>query len=79
MHKNFTLLAKHSLLDITEKTQIKTTKNEEENVESRETEDVGMLQVPTERCLKHPAKVVDMYCKTHDDVGCSVCFIPHYK
>ncbi|XP_053374114.1 uncharacterized protein LOC123532790 [Mercenaria mercenaria] len=29
--------------------------------------------VPTERCDKHNHKPVDMYCKNHDDVGCSTC------
>lgn len=29
--------------------------------------------VPTERCADHPAKIVDMYCETHDHVGCTSC------
>ncbi|XP_053388659.1 heat shock 70 kDa protein 12A-like, partial [Mercenaria mercenaria] len=29
--------------------------------------------VPTERCDKHSHKHIDMYCKYHDEVGCSTC------
>lgn len=29
--------------------------------------------VPTERCSDHPMKIVDMFCKTHDQVGCATC------
>lgn len=30
--------------------------------------------IPTKRCLKHETKIVDMYCKTHDELGCTTCF-----
>lgn len=30
--------------------------------------------MPTKRCSKHATKIVDMYCKTHDEVGCTTCF-----
>lgn len=28
---------------------------------------------PTERCAKHLAKIVNMFCKTHQQVGCATC------
>lgn len=31
--------------------------------------------IPTERCAEHPARLVDMYCKPHDQVGCDTCMI----
>lgn len=35
--------------------------------------------VPTERCDKHCFKPVDMYCKNHDDVGCSNCMTVKHR
>lgn len=32
-----------------------------------------VLQLPTQRCLDHQDKIVDMYCKTHHQVGCTTC------
>lgn len=29
--------------------------------------------VPTERCNEHTTKLIDMYCKNHDEVGCATC------
>lgn len=29
--------------------------------------------IPTERCLDHPTKIVDIYCETHKEVGCGTC------
>lgn len=29
--------------------------------------------VPTERCTHHPLKIIDMFCQTHDEVGCATC------
>lgn len=29
--------------------------------------------LPTERCTQHGLKVIDMFCKLHDDVGCHTC------
>lgn len=31
--------------------------------------------IPTERCLKHTTKLMDMYCDTHDKVGCGTCMV----
>lgn len=33
-----------------------------------------LLQIPTMRCPEHPAKILDMYCRTHHQVGCTTCF-----
>ncbi|XP_053397526.1 uncharacterized protein LOC128556416 isoform X2 [Mercenaria mercenaria] len=30
-------------------------------------------EVPTERCRIHTIKLLDMYCKDHDEVGCTTC------
>ncbi|XP_045194602.2 uncharacterized protein LOC123550238 [Mercenaria mercenaria] len=35
--------------------------------------------VPTERCDKHNHKHVDMYCKNHEDVGCSTCMATEHR
>lgn len=79
MHKNFTLLVHHSLIEITARSQIPASVEEKESTDIVGKDGYDVLQVPTERCSKHPAKVVDMYCRAHDIVGCSVCFAPHYK
>lgn len=85
MHGNFSLLANHSLLEINgvivknNNTNCEEEKNDSSSVTSQPLTDSPLLQLPTERCSKHPAKVIDMYCKTHDTVGCSVCFAPHYR
>lgn len=34
-----------------------------------------MPPLPTKRCSEHGTKVIDMFCKTHEKVGCSICFI----
>lgn len=39
----------------------------------------GLPSIPTERCTFHPAKIVDVYCKTHDQVGCAVCMTSTHK
>ncbi|XP_060572789.1 uncharacterized protein LOC132730791 [Ruditapes philippinarum] len=31
------------------------------------------ITLPTERCPIHSIKLVDMYCKDHDEVGCTTC------
>lgn len=30
-------------------------------------------EVPTQRCAKHGDKLVDVFCPTHDNVGCATC------
>lgn len=29
--------------------------------------------IPTERCPDHGTKLIDMYCETHSEVGCTLC------
>ncbi|KAL4216590.1 hypothetical protein ACF0H5_024313 [Mactra antiquata] len=45
---------------------------------SRATED-KMYAVPTEFCPHHPLKVIEMYCRSENVVGCSVCFNIEHK
>jgi tripartite motif-containing protein 2/3 len=33
----------------------------------------SLISLPTQRCSIHSIKLVDMYCKDHDDVGCTTC------
>lgn len=83
MHGNFSMLSTHSLLVISEIECDHRTPGDHAGDTTGApllaTPSTTLLQLPTERCTKHPAKVIDMYCKTHDVVGCSVCFYPHYK
>lgn len=49
-------------------------------VESKGNSDVDdvvkkLPSVPTERCVEHPLKIVDMLCQTHDTVGCATCMV----
>lgn len=69
MHGNFSVLSKHVMIDMRQLVS-----------EGRKKDFIQrVVQVPTERCSQHPAKVIDMYCEIHDIVGCSACFQPHYK
>lgn len=79
MHGNFTMMSMHSLLVISEIEGDHGTTGNTTGTPLLATHSTSLLQLPTERCTKHPTKVVDMFCKTHDVVGCSVCFSPHYK
>ncbi|XP_060572786.1 E3 ubiquitin/ISG15 ligase TRIM25-like isoform X2 [Ruditapes philippinarum] len=33
----------------------------------------SLISLPTQRCSIHSIKLVDMYCKDHDEVGCTTC------
>lgn len=35
--------------------------------------------IPTERCGDHPAKIVDMICETHKQVGCATCMATQHS
>ncbi|XP_060565083.1 uncharacterized protein LOC132724266 [Ruditapes philippinarum] len=40
----------------------------------------GILpETPTQRCEKHGFKPVDMYCQSHDNVGCSTCITVDHR
>lgn len=38
-----------------------------------------LLQIPTKRCPNHRTKIVDMYCKTHNEVACTTCMALHHN
>ncbi|XP_045197353.2 uncharacterized protein LOC123552035 isoform X2 [Mercenaria mercenaria] len=38
-----------------------------------------LLAVPTERCSVHTIKLLDMYCKDHDEVGCTTCMALNHR
>lgn len=59
IHTIIPAMDKHELLD---KRSFKSFRND------------GLLPCfPTQRCSIHPSKVVDMFCKDHDDVACATC------
>lgn len=35
--------------------------------------------IPTVRCVNHPSRLIDMYCKTHATVGCVTCIGEKHK
>ncbi|KAL4235251.1 hypothetical protein ACF0H5_006889 [Mactra antiquata] len=65
-HKLFPALRNHNLLDVSQGGQTG-------NQQSR------LPEFPTERCSLHKGKIVDMYCKEHDDVFCSTCIATSHK
>ncbi|KAH3729313.1 uncharacterized protein LOC127853956 [Dreissena polymorpha] len=67
MHGYFAALETHLLVSI------------EELRAARTPEAEGAPVLPIEYCPKHPTKLIDMYCRNHDVVACSLCFLPHYK
>ncbi|XP_060560228.1 uncharacterized protein LOC132720194 [Ruditapes philippinarum] len=36
-------------------------------------------EIPTQSCERHGFKAVDMYCQSHDNVGCSICMAVDHK
>ncbi|WAR06810.1 hypothetical protein MAR_016768 [Mya arenaria] len=71
MHGYFSALEQHTIVPILELSA-------REPGDACGTENV-VAAVPTERCPKHPEKVIDMFCSNHEVVACSLCFLPHYK
>ncbi|KAL4235240.1 hypothetical protein ACF0H5_006878 [Mactra antiquata] len=65
-HKLFPTLRNHNFLDASQGDQAG-------NQQSR------LPEFPTERCSLHKGKIVDMYCKEHDDVFCSTCIATSHK
>ncbi|KAL4219400.1 hypothetical protein ACF0H5_021980 [Mactra antiquata] len=39
----------------------------------------SLPELPTERCCNHKAKVLDMYCQKHDQVGCCTCMATDHR
>ncbi|XP_060592303.1 transcription intermediary factor 1-beta-like [Ruditapes philippinarum] len=58
-HKKIPLLQSHEIVDVTQvgKGEVKQVTKE----------------LPTERCNIHHGKLMDMFCKDHDEVCCGVC------
>ena len=74
LHGYFAALQDHTTVNIDDNV-INTT----QEAAGSNTDATRKVDIPTERCPKHPEKLVDMYCKNHDLVACSLCFLPHYK
>ncbi|KAL4218748.1 hypothetical protein ACF0H5_021336 [Mactra antiquata] len=66
MHKRFPLMADHSFLAIGQGNQ-------------PGHQAPSLPEFPTERCCIHKGKVLDMYCRTHDQVGCYACIAKDHK
>ncbi|KAL4216631.1 hypothetical protein ACF0H5_024354 [Mactra antiquata] len=66
-HNSYPVMSKHPTVDTYTDGQ-----------SSRTTED-KLYAVPTEFCPHHPLKLMDMYCRSEDIVGCSVCFNLEHK
>ncbi|KAL4235254.1 hypothetical protein ACF0H5_006892 [Mactra antiquata] len=65
-HKLFPTLRNHTLLDAKQGDQTGS-------------QQPRLPEFPTERCSLHKGKIVDMYCKEHDDVFCSTCIATSHK
>ncbi|KAL4224417.1 hypothetical protein ACF0H5_017869 [Mactra antiquata] len=65
-HKKFPALSSHNLLDVSQG-------NQAGNQQPR------LPEFPTERCGTHHGKVLDMYCKKHNVVGCSTCISKDHR
>lgn len=59
LHNSLPALRKHKLLDQTDFSSSSGQQN--------------LPSVPTDRCKIHTTKLIDMYCKDHDEVGCTSC------
>ncbi|KAL4223977.1 hypothetical protein ACF0H5_017436 [Mactra antiquata] len=66
VHNAFPALKNHNLLDVSQGAQAGSKQS-------------GVREFPTERCSLHQGKVLDMYCKVHDDVVCSNCIAISHK
>ncbi|KAL4239012.1 hypothetical protein ACF0H5_003716 [Mactra antiquata] len=65
-HRKFPTLRSHNLLDVSQG-------NPGSN------QPPSLPEFPTERCCTHKGKVVDMYCQSHDVVGCSTCISKDHR
>lgn len=68
MHNRFTALANHHLIGTTDL-------KSDGSISTKS----DLPVVPTERCRIHTTKLIDNYCGNHDIVGCSACFMVHFK
>ncbi|KAL4230372.1 hypothetical protein ACF0H5_010755 [Mactra antiquata] len=66
MHIRFPALKVHNFLDVSQGSQ-------------SGKQQARVPEFPTERCNIHIGKVVDLYCKRHDSVGCVTCMATDHK
>ncbi|XP_060600979.1 uncharacterized protein LOC132754381 [Ruditapes philippinarum] len=64
VHSKVPVLAGHKVLD---KSQVKSGTSK------------AIPRAPAERCDRHSHKHIDMYCKNHDNVGCSTCMAVDHR
>ncbi|XP_060590557.1 uncharacterized protein LOC132745627 isoform X1 [Ruditapes philippinarum] len=64
VHSKVPVLAGHKVLD---KSQVKSGTSK------------AMPRAPAERCDRHSHKHIDMYCQSHDNVGCSTCMAVDHR
>ncbi|XP_060586487.1 uncharacterized protein LOC132742178 [Ruditapes philippinarum] len=64
VHNDVPVLGNHKVLD---KSQVKSGISK------------GLPRAPTERCDRHSHKHIDMYCQSHDNVGCSTCMAVDHR
>ncbi|XP_053388419.1 transcription intermediary factor 1-beta-like, partial [Mercenaria mercenaria] len=65
MHKMFPAMRGHKLLN---KADFNSSSHQQ-----------NLPQVPTERCNVHKTKVIDMYCRDHDEVCCTSCVAENHR
>ena len=65
-HKKFPTMRNHKLIDVTQGNLTQAGKPK-------------VTEFPTERCLDHEGKIVDVYCGKHKAVGCYICIAKEHK
>ncbi|XP_053387131.1 uncharacterized protein LOC128550958 [Mercenaria mercenaria] len=65
MHKMFPAMRGHKLLN---KADFSSSSHQQ-----------NLPQVPTERCHNHKTKLIDMYCRDHDEVCCTSCVAENHR
>ncbi|KAL4234450.1 Transcription intermediary factor 1-alpha [Mactra antiquata] len=68
-HKLFPALMNHNLLDASHGSKVGQAGNQQSS----------LPEFPTERCSLHKGKVLELYCKEHDDAVCSTCISTSHK
>ena len=66
VHKKFPLMRNHNLIDVTQGNLTKAGKP-------------VITEFPTERCMDHEGKIVDVYCEKHKTVGCYICIAKEHR
>lgn len=83
-HNSFSVMTRHSLLGISEFLSAHGSQAGSTHSLLGKSKFVSgttgtLPAVPTERCPKHPAEIVKMFCQKHDQVGCTVCMTVNHK